>query len=465
MKRFLSLGLALALIFSIAALSGCGQTSTGSESASGSAAGASASSSGEEENKPALSGGTAQDSASGEGAGTADDDANAAALTTVHTQEYGTCTNFASDENNIKLRLNYPDGDIDALDNAFLDWAKQTAVDYQNEQGGSEVAVSLAASYDSFNVNARVVSLVATASMNHSHSALPATKTATFNADRETGKLLVFKDLLKDGGETAIRQLCADAGLDSTRTDLFDNWLLTAAGLRLYLDGEQAVEFTYAQLRGMLAIPKPPRTIDPSKPMIALTFDDGPSQNTAHILDLLEEYDVRATFFVVGNRVSSYADTAKRAVALGNEIGIHTWEHAKLTVLQPEEIASQITRTADAVKEYAGGTCAAVRPPGGACDDTVKQVAGQLGYILVNWSIDTLDWKTRDTDSTYNAIMSQAADGGIVLCHDLYESTANAMDRVIPELIDQGYQLVTVSELLSYNTGGVTPGNLYSQRK
>ena len=117
------------------------------------------------------------------------------------------------------------------------------------------------------------------------------------------------------------------------------------------------------------------------------------------------------------------------------------------------------------MKEYAGGTCAAVRPPGGACDDTVKQVAGQLGYILVNWSIDTLDWKTRDTDSTYNAIMSQAADGGIVLCHDLYESTANAMDRVIPELINQGYQLVTVSELLSYNTGGVTPGNLYSQRK
>ncbi len=473
MKRFLSLGLTLALIFSIAALSGCGQKSDGSssESGAGSAASSSTSSSADtsagEGKKPTISGGAAQASGSGDSTGTADanGDADAAALTTVHTQEYGTCTNYDSDENNIKLRLNYPDGDIDALDNAFLDWAKQTAADYQNEQGGSDVAVSLAASYDSFNVNDRVVSLVGTASLNHSHSALPETKMTTFNADRETGKLLNFKDLLKDGGETAIRQLCADAGLDSTRTDLFDNWLLTAAGLRLYLDGEQAVEFTYSQLRGMLTVPKPPRKIDPSKPMIALTFDDGPSKNTEHILDLLEEYDVRATFFVVGNRVSTYADTAKRAVALGNEIGIHTWEHAKLTVLSPDEIASQITRTADAVKEYAGGTCAAVRPPGGACDDTVKQVAGQLGYILVNWSIDTLDWKTRDADSTYNAIMSQAADGGIVLCHDLYESTANAMDRVIPELIDQGYQLVTVSELLSYNTGGVTPGNLYSQRK
>ncbi len=184
---------------------------------------------------------------------------------TVHSQEYGTCTNFASDENNIKLRLNYPDGDIDALDNAFLDWAKQTAADYQNEQGGSRVAVSLAASYDSFNVNARVVSLVATASMNHSHSALPATKTATFNADRETGKLLVFKDLLKDGGRDrhppAVRR--CRAGLHPT--DLFDNWLLTAAGCGSIWTGSRPLSSPMLSCGGCWPFLSP-RTIDPASP-------------------------------------------------------------------------------------------------------------------------------------------------------------------------------------------------------
>ncbi len=115
------------------------------------------------------------------------------------------------------------------------------------------------------------------------------------------------------------------------------------------------------------------------------------------------------------------------------------------------------------MKEYAGGTCAAVRPPGGACDDTVKQVAGQLGYILVNWSIDTLGLEDQDTDSTYNAIMSQAADGGIVLCHDL-ESTANAMDRVIPELVTRAISW-SPSPNCSATIRGRDPGNLYSQRK
>ena len=202
-------------------------------------------------------------------------------------------------------------------------------------------------------------------------------------------------------------------------------------GLRIYLDGALAVEIPYIDLLGVLDLPQPERVIDPSKPMIALTFDDGPSKNTAHILDLLKFYNARATFYVVGNRVASYADTAQRAVAEGNELGNHTWEHAKLTALTPEEIAAQLTQTSQAVQQYTGYTITSVRPTGGACNDTVKTVAAQLGLYLVNWSVDTEDWKTRDADATYNAIMSGVSDGAIVLCHDLYESTASAMDRVI----------------------------------
>lgn len=248
--------------------------------------------------------------------------------------------------------------------------------------------------------------------------------------------------------------------------DFLSQWLLTASGLKLFLPGKdgQSVEFTYEELMGVLSLPAPERVIDPSKPMIALTFDDGPSSNTGHILDLLALYGGKATFFVVGNRVSSYADTARRTAEEGHEIGIHTWDHSNLTKLSTDQIKAEILDTQTAVQQYAGATCAAVRPPGGAVNDTVKATAGELGFFLTNWSIDPEDWKTRDADSTYNVIMSQAADGAIVLCHDLYSSTAEAMDRVIPELIAQGYQLVTVSELLSYSEGGIVPGQLYRHR-
>ena len=385
-------------------------------------------------------------------------------LSQPRTQQYGTCSNYTQLDGQVTLRLNHPTGDIAALDQAVMDWASQTAQNYQATlpQGSS---TTLVASYDSYEVNGRVVGVLITGSLSYSHDVAPQPVLGTLNADRTTGAILSLEELLREGGEDTLRQMAAEkAGVDAGRADLLSNWLLTDQGLQLYLDGALAVQFSYLELLGILDLPNPERVIDPSKPMIALTFDDGPSNNTTHIVELLRFYNSQATFYVVGNRVSTYASTIQYCAGQGNEIGIHTWEHAKLTVLSPQEISDQLTLTEQAVEQYAGVTCASVRPTGGACNDTVKQVAGQLGYYLVNWSVDTEDWKTRDADSTYNAIMSGAYDGAIVLCHDLYESTATAMDRVIPELIAQGYQLVTVSELLSYRDGGAVPGTLYNQR-
>lgn len=483
MKRIVTLGLA-ALFFCLLLIPGCAQRATTadpSEKPAVLAGGASNSGQVQTDSPPAQDFGQAQgdpqaptdgdgqndgDSPAADGGADAPADGGAepVELAQQRTQQYGTRTNYTELDGSLNLRFNHPSGDIPALDQAVVDWMIQTGTDFKAGLPEGSTA-TLAANYDSYEVNGRVVGVLVTGSLSYSHDVAPQAFLGTFNADRTTGQLITLDSLLREGGEAALRQMAGErAGTDPNRADLLSNWLLSDTGLRLYLDGALAVEIPYSDLLGVLDLPQPERVIDPSKPMIALTFDDGPSKNTTHILDLLRFYNSRATFFVVGNRVSTYASTAQRAAADGNEIGNHTWEHAKLTALTPEQIAEQLTLTTQAVQQYTGATCAAVRPTGGACNDTVKTVAGQLGYILVNWSVDTEDWKTRDADATYNAVMAGAQDGAIVLCHDLYESTAAAMDRVIPELIAQGYQLVTVSELLSYREGGAVPGTLYTHR-
>lgn len=201
------------------------------------------------------------------------------------------------------------------------------------------------------------------------------------------------------------------------------------------------------------------RVIDPDKPMVALTFDDGPSQYTKRILDCLEEYDARATFFVVGERVGEYSDVLKRTYEMGNEIGNHTYNHKVLTKIDNDAIASQLGKTNDAIEEVLGAAPALMRPPGGGYSDRVKAA---VDFPLILWSIDTLDWKTQNADSTVKAVFNDVKDGDIILMHDLYKASASAAERIIPRLIEEGYQLVTVSELAQYR-GGMENGKIYGK--
>lgn len=199
------------------------------------------------------------------------------------------------------------------------------------------------------------------------------------------------------------------------------------------------------------------RKIDKKKKMVALTYDDGPSANTPKILDTLKKYDAVATFFVVGNRVSTYANTVKRAYGMGCEIGNHTYEHKILTRTDAAGIREQVSKTNAAVKNITGTDPIVMRPPGGCVNDTVKS---QTGMPMILWSIDTLDWRTRNAASTKTAVLDHVKDGDIVLMHDLYEATANASTIIIPTLVERGYQLVTVSELAECR-GGMKDGCLY----
>lgn len=183
--------------------------------------------------------------------------------------------------------------------------------------------------------------------------------------------------------------------------------------------------------------------IDPDKPMMALTFDDGPGERTHELLDMLEKYDAHATFFMQGIHVSQYADDVKRMTEIGCEIGNHSYDHPQLTG-EADGGVSQVTKTNELLKQACGQSATVLRPPYGAVNDKVK---ASVGMPMILWNIDTLDWKTKNTQSTIDSVMNTADDGDIVLMHDIHSSTVDAALQLIPKLIENGYQLVTVSEM------------------
>lgn len=199
--------------------------------------------------------------------------------------------------------------------------------------------------------------------------------------------------------------------------------------------------------------------IDPKKPAVALTYDDGPHPTVTHdILDVLEKYDARATFFVVGSRVPEYPDCVKRASELGCEIGNHTYNHKILTSATDSQIASEIAKTNSVVKNITGKVPQIARAPGGAYNNRVK---GVVGMPLIQWSVDTLDWKHRNASSVISSVKSSTRDGSIILMHDLYSSTAEATKTIVPWLVKEGYQIVTVTELMQLKGFDMKDGSVY----
>ena len=202
--------------------------------------------------------------------------------------------------------------------------------------------------------------------------------------------------------------------------------------------------------------------VDPSKPMVALTFDDGPSQYTEGILDALENNDARATFFELGNRVKQYPDVVLRIDQIGCEIGNHSYDHAILGNASSAKIAQEIKKTDTSIKKITGKKPVLLRPPYGSIGSNLRKNAGKP---MILWSIDTLDWKTKSADKVYQCVMNQVKDGDIILMHDLYKSSREAAKRLIPALKKKGYQMVTVSELAEYKQVDLKAGERYSQMR
>ncbi len=190
--------------------------------------------------------------------------------------------------------------------------------------------------------------------------------------------------------------------------------------------------------------------IDLDRPFVAITFDDGPNPSTTNaILDVMEENYAKGTFFVLGKCAVSYPEEVKREYDLGMEVGSHTYSHSDSPTfanMSEAQEKKEIEDTNAAIEKAGVPTPVLLRPPYGAKNDKAKNVIKSYGFSIINWNLDTEDWKYRSSDHTYQEIM-KAQDGDIILLHDIHEFNVDAVKRAVPELIDQGYQFVTVSEL------------------
>ncbi len=202
------------------------------------------------------------------------------------------------------------------------------------------------------------------------------------------------------------------------------------------------------------------KDLDPTKPMIALTFDDGPnSATTGMILDTLKKYNSRATFFVVGTRVyGENKQVLKRAYDMGCEVGSHSYSHQYFSNITLAEAKKEINKAKEIIKDATGAYPTLFRLPGGI---SVKSYLPYVGAPIINWSVDTRDWEVLNSSAVYNSVMKDSYDGAVVLMHDIYGTTATAAQNAIASLISRGYQLVTVSELAYYKGYKLESGSIY----
>lgn len=190
---------------------------------------------------------------------------------------------------------------------------------------------------------------------------------------------------------------------------------------------------------------------------IALTFDDGPADCMSALLDCLEEHGAAATFFAEGLKTMEKPELIKRAVKIGCEVGNHSFAHENLTELPLNEALSSVAKTSRLLSLLTDRPLL-LRPPYGLI---TPQLAAEVNMPVVLWSVDTLDWKTKDEEQTFNAIMENAADGNIILAHTNLPSTVRAAVRAVPLLLQGGAELVTVSEMLKYKYNGAENGAVY----
>lgn len=194
------------------------------------------------------------------------------------------------------------------------------------------------------------------------------------------------------------------------------------------------------------------------RPMIALTFDDGPGEYTEELINCLVENNAKATFFMLGQNVEAYPEIAKKLSDAGMELGNHSYSHPDLVTIGAEAAAQQVSNTDAALKAATGFEATVMRPPGGSFNDSVKAA---INHPLIIWSIDTRDWATKSEDQTYQVVMDNAQDGSVVLMHDIHEWSVKAAIRMIPDLIAKGFKLVTVSELAEAKGETLQNGTAY----
>ncbi len=230
----------------------------------------------------------------------------------------------------------------------------------------------------------------------------------------------------------------------------FSNFALTDQTINFYFNqpvkGQAPiVSIKRSDLNDILQEEYQAYSVDPTKKMVALTFDDGPNPaTTPKVLETLEKYNAKATFFMLGQQVEAHPDLTKDVQSRGHEIGNHSWSHPVLPSLPDARIKEEVLNTNAVIKETLGEEPTVFRPPYGAVNDKVR---AHLTHPVIMWDVDTLDWKHRNPAQLLDFVKKYTHDRSIVLMHDIHQSTADGLDQVMQFLQNEGYQFVTISEL------------------
>ena len=202
---------------------------------------------------------------------------------------------------------------------------------------------------------------------------------------------------------------------------------------------------------------------DPTKQYIAFSFDDGPSRNnTFDIVNYLENNKSHATFFMLGSFMNPNPDIVKYVKEHGMEIGSHTYSHTNLKKLKANKLDEEVYKTNEVYNSITGENLKLLRPPYGSMNDKIKD---SYPYSFILWSVDTLDWKYKDSDYLYNYVINNVSDGDIVLMHDIHETTKIGVEKILPELYVRGYRVVSVSELARIKGIELAPNTKYRSLK
>ena len=337
------------------------------------------------------------------------------------------------------------------------------------------------------------------------HGAHPVSLTHFWTFDKKSGEVISLSDLTEQSekaaeeivaaarnniNETIKQRQQAELDLSETITqETLSNFVITDGGNSLAWPigqasllpsayGEMTIKVPIAAVakylqnptaRKLANIPKPPEPKPEPKPapavpapapttgnkVIALTFDDGPGPHTAHLLDILDQYGAKATFFLIGSKVSGQASIVRSIQARGHQLGNHSWSHPELPKLPVDQIASEIDRTNEAIRQATGITPAILRPPYGAVNGAVLEQLRLRGMSSILWSVDTRDWADRNSDIVCSRAVAGARPGAIILMHDIHQTSVGAVPCILSALKQQGYSFVTVQGLLGNTTPGV----------
>ena len=200
-------------------------------------------------------------------------------------------------------------------------------------------------------------------------------------------------------------------------------------------------------------------SLDKNKKTIALTLDDGPSIYTDDVVNLLANNKANATFFVIGSKIDdTKIKSLQNLLKMGNEIGSHTYSHKILTRVKRSKLDDEFNRVDAMLKDKLNYQLKLVRPPYGIINNYIKN---KYNYSYIGWDIDTLDWQSRSADKIYNKVIGHVKDGDIILMHETYISSVKALELILPELYQEGFQVTTVSQLASLRNIDLNNNEMY----